>query len=156
MKNNLWNRLFHYKQLEESKKEYEKSCHIVSVYSSLVNKIKNAKNLLALFELHKEAWSEGFQNKNLGPDMFGMFRCESIEDMKPSQVFLGGVYGLHTFSIPEWELRKTETYGVNQHGYTQNTRCYDIMVDVYKDHLLSNMYYINEKAKEKIVEHEYC
>lgn len=66
--------------------------------------------------------------ENIGPDKYGMFRTDNIENMSMSEVYLGGEDGLNTYSAEWWEARKDE-----------NPEAYATVVNQYKSHLLSNI-----------------
>ena len=67
-----------------------------------LSEISKAESLMDLFNIHKQMWTEGLRHANIGPDEFGMFRTNDISSMKPSEVFLGNVYGLWTAPLNEW------------------------------------------------------
>lgn len=117
----------------------------------IVNAINKCGSLEELLSIHKEAWIVGFQNENLGPDKYGMFRTESIPTMQPSEVFLGNICGLFTHAIPFWEKRKSQPYGYNGFNINPKTRLYDIVLNQYKRLLISNIEYIWNKAEQLLV-----
>ena len=142
IKDNLFNRLFNRKALKEQR-EYKKRCQrVIGFYKEVCEKIKEANSLTKLVDVHKWMWDKGFQNYNLGPCEWGMFRTKSIPEMKPEEVYLGGICGLHTKPIPFWENRShEEAYGVS--GYEAidvypETPIYEITLGQYKDMLNSN------------------
>lgn len=117
----------------------------------IINTIKKCGSLEELLSIHKEAWIVGFQNENLGPDKYGMFRTESIPTMQPSEVFLGGIWGLWTYAIPFWEERKPQPYGYNGFNMDPKISLYDIVLDQYKRLLISNIEDIWNKAEQLLV-----
>lgn len=144
--NNFWNNLFHKKEVNEYKKQmdlYKKQIHNASY---LLESIDATNSLYDLVSIHKNAWKAGFQNRNLAPDRYGMFRCDSILTMTPNQVFLGSAYGLITQPIPFWEEHKEDIYGVNGFGINTSTKVYDIVLTQYKRLLRSNIKKIYEDA----------
>ena len=78
---------------------------------------------MGLFDLHKQMWAEGIRHANIGPNEFGIFRTDDIPTMKPSEVFLGNVYGLWTAPLNEWFGTKDE----------------HIIREQYRNHLSSNL-----------------
>lgn len=136
---NLWNRLFHFKELSNQFREFKSFGIIIDTYPSLLNRLNDAKSLHDLLSIHKQAWGFGYQNGNLGPCGLGMFRCTDIIQMKPEDVFLGDVYGLYTFSIPDWEKKKDLTMEGNAFGLEPDVRCYDVVMGRYKKILQSNI-----------------
>lgn len=79
-----------------------------------------------LYELHIQIYAF-FKGKvpNLNPDKFGMFRCDNILTMKPTDVYLGNIYGLHTKELPFWIGKDEEHLVLNQ----------------YRSHLINNLEY---------------
>lgn len=88
-----------------------------------LSEISKADSLMGLFDLHKRMWSEGIRHSNIGPNEFGIFRTNDISTMKPSEVFLGNVYGLWTAPLSEWVGTKDE----------------HIIREQYRNHLSSNV-----------------
>ena len=88
-----------------------------------LSEISKADSLMGLFDLHKQMWAEGIRHANIGPNEFGIFRTNDIPTMKPSEVFLGNVYGLWTAPLNEWIGTKDE----------------HIIREQYRNHLSSNL-----------------
>lgn len=147
MKDNTWNRLFHRKALEEYKKAEELKKQIVGYFPILLQDLSEAKTLKDLLCVHKKAWSLGYQNKNLGPCPWGMFRTKSIPDMRLEEVFLGGIWGLNTKPILFWEQYKDETMAGNGFGIRDDVKIYDIVMQQYRDLLRSNFREIKNSAQ---------
>jgi hypothetical protein len=114
-KNSTWNRLFHSKELKANTERKQKLQKLIELAPGFIDRIgyvtyreddidsarvTGVTSLLGLLSLHKEVWAAGFQNENLGPDSCGMFRTESIPNMKPEEVYLGNIWGLWTKNIP--------------------------------------------------------
>ena len=146
---NLWNHLFHSGELLEQEKQYQRLGIIIDTYPSLKKNLTAAAALSELLAIHKQAWGFGYQNKALGPCQHGMFRTEDILEMKPEEVYLGNIYGLWTFNIPEWERSKDEVMGGNGFGLDPSIRCYDLVKQQYYRLLCSNIDYIYNDAVEK-------
>lgn len=91
--------------------------------SRYLSEISKAGTLVELLLLHRKLWSEGIQHRNIGPDEYGMFRTSDIPTMSPSQVYLGGIYGLWTAPLSEWIGTKDER----------------IILEQYRNHLTSNV-----------------
>ena len=145
--NNLFNRFFYKETLEKEKEKYEKCKSLVGHFSELDERIGASKTLEGVLDLHKKAWGLGYQNSNLAPCEYGMFRTKDISTMKPEEVFLGNVYGLWTFPIPKWENQKTEMYD-------KDISVYDIVLNQYKRVLHSNVKAIYREAKDLVEEYE--
>ena len=145
-KNNMWNRLFHSKEVKANTQRYKTCTQLCMESPALLNQIEQAQTLDRLIELHKRAFKLGFQ-RNLGPG--AMFRCESIENMTNHQVFLGGIYGLNTFAAAYWEQYVDEPYGVNGFGIREDYPLYKMILNQYKNHLIANIKFIaNTSASE--------
>ena len=76
-----------------------------------------------------------------------MIRSNSIEELTPNQVFLGGIWGLNTYSIPFWEEYKDHKYGCN--GLDPNTDLYTLILNQYKGLIVSNVQSLYQKAKNE-------
>lgn len=146
-KNNIWNKLFH-------KAEVQKNMKQMSIYSrqclegqKFLKAIQECESLVALMNIHKDAWGTGFQNKNIGPCPYGVFRTLDIPSMTPDQVYLGGIWGLTTESIPFWEERKADKYGCNGFGLNENISLYKMILDQYKGLLSTNIQAMFDNAR---------
>ena len=153
LKANLWNRVFHKKKLQQQKKKYEELTSLVAKAEEFDRQIVNAKGLLPLLNIHKEMWTAGLQNSNIGPNEYGMFRTKDIATMKPEEVFLGNIYGLWTIPVTEWENQKNAIYGVNGFGINPGTTVYELVLYQYKDMLRSNLKVIAEEKKNRLEEY---
>lgn len=152
MKNNLWNKIFRKKKLQEFLEKCEEARQIVGFYTELELKVKNVQTLGDLLTIHKEAWKLGFRNANLGPCKWGMFRTKDIPTMTPNEVYIGGIYGLVTQNIPFWEEHKDEDMSCNGFGINEDIKIYDLLMDRYKEILSSNFRAIKKKAEEFLLE----
>ncbi len=163
-KNNLWNRLFHSKNVKackELKKKVERLISLAAIFIQEIGdveftygnpdsvKVSGLTSLFDVFNMHKKVWSEGFQNSNIGPDKYGMFRTENIEEMVPQEVFLGDIYGLFTKPIPFWEEFKNE--GKKGGGYLiyEYLTVYQIVLMQYKHILTNNIENIKKMAEKE-------
>ena len=97
--------------------------HRYDLCTRYLSEISKADSLMGLFDIHKRMWAEGVRHANIGPNEFGMFRTNDITSMKPSEVFLGNVYGLWTAPLNEWIGTKDE----------------HIIREQYRNHLSSNV-----------------
>lgn len=137
--NNLFNRIFHKKELAKLKKQaliYKKQLeHGVQIIAA----IHKCDSLTKLVKLHKLAWANEYKNKNLAPRQYGMIRTNSIEELTPKDVFLGGIWGLNTHPIPFWEEHKGDKYGANGFGIDPSDDLYTIILNQYKGLVVSNV-----------------
>ena len=145
IKNSLYNRIFRFRDLADQRWKVTNQLALTGRY---LNKIAECKSLMECFELHKDMWNKGFQNKNLGPDKFGMFRTEDITKMRPSEVYLGNIYGLFTKSISDWKRYEKEPIRGNDWHVPPETTIGELLVDQYKRILRSNIIAIHEELQD--------
>lgn len=148
---NLWNKLFHAKKLQEEKAKYEK--YKLMLNTDFLERLKKCKTLEDLLATHRSMWKAGFRNENLGPCSCGMFRTDSIENLVPSEVYLGGFWGLVTQNIPFWNKYKEETMAGNGFGMDEDTKIYDLLMNQYKSLLCSNLQSIRNEMTEFVDEY---
>ena len=145
--NNLFNRIFHKKELADLKKQaLTYKCQLEHGVQ-ILDAIYKCDSLTELVELHKLAWANEFKNENLAPQQYGMIRTNSIEELTPNQVFLGGIWGLYTRPIPFWEGHKSDKYGCN--GLDPNTDLYTLILNQYKGLIVSNVQSLYKKANNE-------
>lgn len=133
---NFWNKLFHAEQLKAEFSKFIKAESILGFANECCERIEIAKSLYDLVEAHKFMWEKNFRNENLAPCKWGMFRTESIPEMKPEEVYLGNIYGLWTHTIPQWENCKEDEADAYRKIFNQ-----------YKMLLKSNYYEIVDDAR---------
>lgn len=149
IKDNLWNRLFHSKKLEAYKEWKEKANAIIGWNKQLNEDLMRAKTLQDLIDVHKYAWQVEYQNSNLAPCPWGMFRCKSIPELTLDTLYLGDIWGLWTNTGKFWEEHKDETMDGNGFGINPEKKVYDLIMQQYRQHLRSNINSIaNNTAKE--------
>lgn len=146
-KNNIWNRIFHTRNINKNVVDYKLQQSLVDNYENWLIKIDAANTLSECMILHKRIWYAGFQNKNLAPDEFGMFRTKDIDTMTINEVYLGGIYGLNTLTIAQWEEHDEDMYN------SQHT-CYSIILESYKKLLRLNILDIKEKASKLVEQYQ--
>ena len=149
-KNNAWNRLFHKAEVQENVKQmsiYTKQC---LEGQRFLDKIEGPNTLITLMNIHKDAWGTGFQNENIGPCPYGVFRTLDIPSMTPDQIYLGGIWGLVTKPVSFWEERKEDKYGCNGFNIDENISLYKIILDQYKNILTSNIKYMMQQAEAEL------
>ena len=153
-KNNLFNRLFHKTEINANKDFFKTQNFICNNADKVLSELSKCKTLMEVFLLHKRIWSNGFRNENIGPCQYGIFRTQSIEDMKPEDVHLGGRWGLITENILYWDKYRDEKYGANGFGIDPETSLYEMILNQYKNHLLSNINAIADKARQLVSEYK--
>ena len=145
--NNIFNRFFFKEVLKEEKEKYERCKSLVGHFPELDERIGASKSLEEVLELHKKAWGLGYQNGNLAPCEYGMFRTKNISKMTPNEVYLGNIYGLWTHSLPKWEETRNEKF-------SENITIYDVILSQYKNILRSNIRELYKEAKNIIISYE--
>lgn len=91
-----------------------------------LERLNYAMALMDIFTLHIQMWGAGIRHQNFGPDQFGMFRTLDILRMKPTEVFLGNIYGRNTLSLDTWSR-------------TGDKEDKQIVLNQYKNLLISNL-----------------
>ena len=61
---------------------------------------------------------------------------------------VGDIYGMWTFNIPYWEKQKDKPYGFNNWGIMPDTTVYQLVVNQYKNLLVSNIKAIRKENEE--------
>ena len=150
-RNNMWNRIFHNKEIKRNIVECNKFLTWNNQGQYFLDAIGKAISLYRVLAIHRDAWGTGFQNNNLGSCSYGMFRTENIPTMKPEEIFLGGIWGLFTHAIPFWEERKSQPCGCNGFGIDPEISLYSIILDQYKNLLISNIDNIWCEAEKALV-----
>lgn len=152
LKKNLWNRIFHKKQLQRQSQEMERLKQIIRDAEFFLNVLRDCTDLRQLLQIHKDMWRSGIRNRNIGPCDYGMFRTKDILDMRPEEVYLGDIYGLWTFSIPTWEQQKENKYGDGavQWGLSPDITLYEIVFNQYRRLLTSNLEAIREESENSL------
>lgn len=148
LKDNMWNRLFHGKELMIQFREQKRMEERISKARAYLSLLEKCDTLRGLLELHKEIWNSGIRNKCLGPDKYGMFRTEDISSMDAAEVYLGDIYGLWTFPIPEWEKEGEHKFGGNMWGIDPDIPVVQIVVCQYRNLLVSNVRTIMNDAMQ--------
>lgn len=169
LRNTRWNRLFHTKEVKANVELKDRLQQFVLRAPGLISKIgevtyqegkvdsvevTGAISLYNILSLHKEVWDAGFQNENLGPSPYGMFRTKSIPTMKPEEVYLGDIWGLYTKNIPFWEKYKNEEKTGGGFPIFEYLTVYLIILGQYKRLLSSNVQAIAKEAEKELKELE--
>lgn len=126
-KNNLINRIFFAKEVKKTQKEAKELIRKINMVSDFLQALYNTDNLYRILCLHRRLWREGFQNANIGPCMYGMFRTSDISKMTSDEVYLGNINGLFTHTLEWWE------------NNVDTEETYDILVKQYRRILTSNI-----------------
>lgn len=149
-RNNMWNRIFHNKEIKKNIAECDKFLIWNNQGQQFLDAIDKANSLYRVLEIHRDAWRIGFQNENIGPCSYGIFRTKDILKMTAEEVYLGGIWRLFTHNIPFWEKRKDDKYGCNGFNIDENISLYKIILDQYKNILTSNIQAMMQQAKAEL------
>ena len=150
VRNNLWNRIFRSKALKEYQGWKKTAESIIGWNKQLNEGLRRASSLQALINIHKHAWNIGYRNSNLEPCAWGMFRCESIPELTLDTLYLGDIWGLWTNTGQFWEEHKDETMAGNGFGIDPNKKCYDLIMQQYRQHLRSNINAIADNISKEL------
>lgn len=126
--------------------------HLICKCDEALANLSKCKTLLNILEVHKKAWRDGVRNANIGPCSYGMYRTDDIGNMSPSEVYLGGIYGLSTKNISFWESQGyEEEYGANGFGINPSTKLLSgIIVPQYRSQLESNFKAIKDRCESEL------
>ena len=150
VRNNLWNRIFRSKALKKYQEWKETAMAIIGWNHQLNEDLKRAKTLQELINVHKYAWEIGYQNSNLEPCAWGMFRCKSIPELTLDNLYLGNIWGLWTNNGRFWEEHKDETMAGNGFGIDPEKKIYDLIMLQYRRYLRLNINAISEQTAKSL------
>lgn len=148
LRENLFNRVFRKRKLREQRAKYDRICNMLQQAEEFDKALQKCNSLVKMLAIHKNMWDSGFKNANIGPCKDGAFRTKDILTMTPDEVFLGNIYGLWTYPIPEWENQRNALYGVNAYGINPGTTVYNLILGQYRHLLRSNLEAIILPEKE--------
>ena len=146
----MWNRIFHNKEIKKNIAECNKFLTWNNQGQQFIDAIDKAISLYRVLAIHRDAWGTGFQNENIGPCAYGIFRTKDISKMTAEEVYLGGIWGLCTYNLPFWEKHKDDKYGCNGFGIDENTSLYELILNQYKNILTSNIKAMMQQAKAEL------
>ena len=146
----MWNRIFHNKEIKKNIAECNKFLTWNNQGQQFLDAIGKAISLYRVLDIHRDAWGTGFQNENIGPCAYGIFRTKNISKMTAEEVYLGGIWGLCTYNLPFWEKHKDDKYGCNGFGLDENTSLYELILNQYKNILTSNIKAMMQQAKAEL------
>ena len=149
-RNNIWNRIFHNKEIKKNIAECNKFLTWNNQGQQFLDAIGKAISLYRVLDIHRDAWGTGFQNENIGPCAYGMFRTKDISKMTAEEVYLGDIWGLCTYNLPFWEKHKDDKYGCNGFGIDENTSLYELILNQYKNILTLNIKAMMQQAKAEL------
>lgn len=120
-------------QTKEAEKKQQEKQLLKESLRFFIPKIEHAKTLRELFTLHIQAWANGVQHSNIGPDKYGIFRTQDILKMQPEEVYLGNICGMVTKQLTYWET-------VDDEDSKQ------IVIAQYRHLLLSNLKWMQQNV----------
>lgn len=127
---------------ENSRREIQIQIDFCNYYYETINMVKKY-DWEALLKYHKAIIKHGIQNRNVLPDIYGMFRTSDILSMTFDEIYLGGIFGLFTNTLSHW----LEITNVNS-----DKNVLDIIWDQYKYLLTSNIKAIRMDYEDKMRE----
>ena len=154
IRENIINKIFRSKQVTLQRKEYRLISQSVGDAEKFLNAVRKCDNLIRMLNLHKLIWQNGFHDKAIAPDKYGVFRTENITSMKSDEVFLGNIYGLWTFPIPDWENQRNALFGTNGFGINPGTTVYSVVLDQYRSLLIKGLNNVIQQKKEWMEEYK--
>lgn len=127
--------------------------------SKWIGEIENntPNSLYAIMQQHRRMWAEGVQHSNFGPDKYGMFRTDSIDNLTLDSLYLGDINGIWTnkasvFEQPDFKyVGGTSSVIADDTKGKQLTDDYIAICQQYKRHLLSNL----RAMRSNIYDHGY-
>ena len=146
----MWNRIFHNKEIKKNIAECNKFLTWNNQGQQFLDAIGKAISLYRVLDIHRDAWGTGFQNENIGPCAYGMFRTKDISKMTAEEVYLGDIWGLCTYNLPFWEKHKDDKYGYNGFDIDENTSLYELILNQYKNILTLNIKAMMQQAKAEL------
>ena len=114
-------------------------------------------SIYQLMVTHKNMWKEGVQHQNFGPDRFGMFRTDSIENLSLDNLYLGNINGIWTnkasvFESPDFKyVGGTSAAVADDRKGKELTDDYKRICAQYRNHLTSNL----RAMKSNVYDHGY-
>ena len=152
IKDNWWNRIFHKEELAKQQFEQVRCQRIIDNANGFLEELQECNGLRGLLYIHKQLWNNGFWCEKLSPSESGMFRTKNIMEMKAEEVFLGDIYGMWSFNIPDWEKEKEKghKYGANTWGLDPDVLVYDLVVNQYRHVLMSGVKKVKKEAEETL------
>ena len=151
IKNNLWNRIFHSKALKKYQEWKKTAESIIGWKHQLDQDLTRASTLQELINIHKHAWSIGYESPGLSPCSWGMFRCNSIPELTLDTLYLGDIWGLWTNTGRFWEKHKNETMSENGWGIDPNKKIYELIMQQYCRHLRANINAIADNTAKELL-----
>ena len=97
------------KNLQKSRKlrhSYDKisqKLDFLKDYQGELEAIRGEVNFNALIRIHKGMFFHHCLPAECDADPYGMYRVKSIADISKDNIYLGGIFGLFTHTISEWQ-----------------------------------------------------
>lgn len=91
------------RELRHSYDKISQKLAFLKNYEGELEAIHGTVNFDALISIHKGMFFHHCLPVKCGADPFGMYRVESIADISKNNIYLGGINGLFTHTISEWQ-----------------------------------------------------
>ena len=150
-RNNWFNRLFFAQEVKDNKEHLKHLEKIFHLSEEMRQMIRETSTLAETIHAHQCIYKNGYCNDQTSPCEWGMFRCDSIENLNLNNLYLGNIYGLFTKPGCYWETHKEDVYGVDSYGIKADTLLYDIVLRQYKRVLIAAITNIEREAITQIL-----
>lgn len=91
------------KELRHSYDKISQKLAFLNNYQGELEAIYGTVNFDALIRIHKDMFLHHCLPAKCGADLYGMYRVPSIADISKDNIYLGGINGLFTHTISEWQ-----------------------------------------------------
>lgn len=91
------------RELRHSYDKISQKLAFLKDYQGELEAIHDTVNFDALILIHKDMFLHHCLPANCQADKFGMYRVDSIANLDKTTIYLGGIYGLSTHTISEWQ-----------------------------------------------------
>ena len=91
------------RELRHSYDKISQKLDFLKDYQGRLEAIRGMVNFDALISIHKGMFFHHCLPAKCNADPYGMYRVESIADISKDNIYLGGINGLFTHTISEWQ-----------------------------------------------------
>lgn len=91
------------KELRHSYDKISQKLALLKDFEGDLTALYNKIDFSALILLHKDMFYRHCLPAKCGADEYGMYRVKSIADLDKTNIYLGGINGLFTHTISEWQ-----------------------------------------------------
>jgi hypothetical protein len=91
------------RELRHSYDKISQKLALLKDFEGDLTALQNKIDFSALILLHKDMFYRHCLPAKCGADEYGMYRVKSIADLDRTNIYLGGINGLFTHTISEWQ-----------------------------------------------------